>query len=263
LSPAARGAPAEQGHGAQLELEGVDLVLGGAAVLRGVDLRLEPGERVALVGPSGAGKTSLLRLLTGELAPAAGRVLVEGVELARAPAAELRRVRAGIGFVHQQLALVPQLRAAQNVLAGRFGRQGNLAALRSLFWPSRAELREVHALLERVGIEQKLFEPTARLSGGQQQRLAIARALYQRPRTLLADEPVASVDPERARATVELLVQLAREQQMTLLVSLHDLELARAFFPRLIGLRAGRVQFDRPAPQVEAASFEALYQLTE
>jgi phosphonate transport system ATP-binding protein len=121
----------------------------------------------------------------------------------------------------------------------------------------------VHALLERVGVEDKLFQRTDTLSGGQSQRVAIARALYQRPAVLLCDEPVASVDPARAQAVVELLVEVARERGLALVVSLHDLDLARAHFPRIVGLRAGRVVFDARTSDVASARFDELYRLDE
>ena len=122
-------------------------------------------------------------------------------------------------------------------------------------------VHDVHALLERVGIPEKLYERTDRLSGGQRQRVAIALALFQQPEALLADEPVSSVDPTRARDTVELLDAIRKEQGLTLCVSLHSLDLARAHFPRLVGMRAGRVVFDRPAGELDDADFAALYRL--
>jgi phosphonate transport system ATP-binding protein len=168
-----------------------------------------------------------------------------------------------VGFVHQHHGLVPNVRVVQNVLAGRLGRQGVLRSLVGLAWPRRAEVREVHSLLERVGIGDKLFERTDSLSGGERQRVAVARALYQQPAALLADEPVASVDPARARAMIALLSGLASERGLTLVVSLHDLALARAHFSRLVGLRSGRVVFDRPAAELGDADFEALYALDD
>jgi len=248
---------------AAFELRAASVVYQGRPALATADLVIEAGEALALVGPSGAGKTTLLRLLNGTLSPSAGSVLVDATELARLSPRELRRVRARVGFVHQDLALVPNVRAAANVLAGRIGTQGFLASLRTLALPSRAELAHVHALLARVGIGDKLFQRTDSLSGGQRQRVAIARALYQQPAALLADEPVSSVDPARARDTVALLRELCSERGLTLVISLHDLGLAREFFPRLVGMRAGEIVFDRATSAIDEREFGALYALDD
>lgn len=244
-------------------LEGASLRYDDTVAIDDVTLAIDEGECVGLIGPSGAGKTSLLHLLGGIARPTAGRVVSLGQPLAELSRTELQAARARIGTIHQDLALVPSLRVAQNVLAGRLARRGVFGALRDLVRPARDDLAEVHALLERVGIAHKLFERVDRLSGGEQQRVALARALYQQPRALLADEPVSSVDPARARDLVALLTQVAREEGLTLCFSLHDVELARAFLPRLIGLRAGRVVFDRPSEDVGPEDLAALYALGE
>ncbi len=249
-------------QGASFQLHRVTVLYNGQApALDGVSLDIAPGEAVAFVGPSGAGKTTLLRVLNGTVRPSGGAVAVDGQGLASLSLADLRRVRSRIGFVHQDLSLIPNLRVVRNVLVGKLGRLSLLAAGRLLFFPPRGEVRRAHALLERVGIPEKLYERTDRLSGGQRQRVAIARALFQEPEALLADEPVSSVDPARARDTVALLTEVCREAGLTLGVSLHNLELAREFFPRLVGLRHGRVVFDRRTGELDDADFHALYDL--
>jgi len=222
---------------------------------------VEAGEAVAIVGPSGAGKTTLLGLLGGTVRPSLGEVLGDGVDLARLTARELRRARARTGFVHQNHSLVPNLRVSQNVVAGKLGRRGLWASVRSMVLPSDTDLEHVHRLLERVGIPEKLFQRTDTLSGGQQQRVALARALFQEPGALLLDEPVASVDPARARSLMRLVLGIAAEEHLTLVVSLHDLAIAREFLPRAVGLRAGRVMFDRPIGEVSEEEFGELYRL--
>ena len=234
---------------------------GRGPALREVDLAIEPGEMVGLVGPSGAGKTSLLRLLNGTLRPTDGTVRVAGVAMRDHSLASLRRTRSRIGTVHQNLSLVPNLRVVQNVLAGKIGRTSLLGAARLLLLPPKAEVRRAYEILARVGIAEKLYDRTDRLSGGQQQRVAIARALFPEPLALLADEPVSSVDPARARDTISLLVELSRERGLTLCVSLHNLELAREFLPRLIGLRQGEVAFDQPTAELDDGDFRSLYDL--
>jgi len=231
--------------GARFVLDDVRVAYGSCVALDGIDLTIEAGEAVAVVGPSGAGKTTLLGLLNGTVRPDRGTVSVDGGVLHDLSPSELRRVRADIGFIHQDLALVPNVRVLQNVLHGRLGRMSFLGALRAATFPQRRAVAEVYEILHRVGIAEKLYELTHRLSGGQRQRVAIARALYQQPRVLLADEPVSSVDPARARDTVALLMEISRERRLTLCMSLHNVDLAREFFPRLIGLRAGRIVFDR------------------
>ncbi len=229
--------------------------------MRDIELEIAAGERVGIVGPSGSGKTTLLRLLNGTLRPADGSVAVGGEDLRDHSRRDLRRVRSRIGTVHQNLSLIPNLRVVQNVLVGKVGRLSLLGAARLLFLPPRSEVRRVYELLDRVGIADKLYERTDRLSGGQMQRVAIARALFQKPAALLADEPVSSVDPARARDTVALLTEISDERELTLCISLHNLELAREFLPRLVGLRHGRVVFDRPSAELDDEDFRSLYDL--
>jgi phosphonate transport system ATP-binding protein len=246
-----------------LRLDGVTVRHGDVVALDGVSLAVAAGERVGLVGPSGAGKTTLLRLFNGSVRPSAGKAAVLGQDVAALPPAELRRLRARVGFVHQDHSLVPNQRVIRNVLAGRLGQRSLAGAVRMMLFPTTSEAVDVHRLLERVGVEEKLYERTDRLSGGQRQRVAIARALYQEPAALLADEPVASVDPARARDTVALLAAISRERGLTLCMSLHNLDLAREFFPRLVGMRRGRIVFDRATRDISDTEFAELYRLTD
>jgi phosphonate transport system ATP-binding protein len=244
-------------------LEGVTVQYGTVTALAGISLTVAPGSHAAIVGPSGSGKSTLLRLLNGAVLPPAGIVRVEGADLTSLSTAALRRLRAGTGFIHQHGALVPNMRVAANLACGRLGTCGFLSGLRRVVLPSRREKAEMQRLLARVGLEERLHSRVDHLSGGQQQRVAIARALWQQPRSLLADEPVSSLDPARARAVLSLLTGLCAEDGLTLLASLHQFDLARVFFPRLIGLRAGRVVFDKPAQDVGDAEFHALYDLSD
>ncbi|MFP6614613.1 MAG: phosphonate ABC transporter ATP-binding protein [Pirellulales bacterium] len=244
------------------QLDGVTVQFPGVRALDGVSLSIAAGEQVALVGPSGSGKTTLLRLMNGTLRPTEGHVCALRQETLKLSAAQLRLLRMRIGFVHQDLSLVPNLRVLHNVLSGRLGGRSLVGSLRMMSLPTRNEAADVHRLLERVGIEEKLYQRTDRLSGGQQQRVAIARALYQQPEAVLADEPVSSVDPARARDTVRLLTDISKDEGLTLCMSLHNLELAREFFPRLVGMREGRIVFDRVTGDLSDGEFQTLYQLS-
>ncbi len=244
-----------------LELDRVSVEFGSVRALRDIHLNVGKGERLGMVGLSGAGKTTLLRLFNGMVRPTRGHVLTLGDRLDTLAHGQLRSLRARVGFVHQDLSLIPNLNVLQNVLMGRLGQISAARALLLLTFPSKQDQAEVHEILERVGIGEKLFERVDRLSGGERQRVAIARALFQKPEILLADEPVSSVDPARARSVLELLTELAQEHGLTLCVSLHNLDLAREFFPRLVGMRAGEIVFDKPTTSIVEDEFHTLFRL--
>lgn len=251
----------DAGDNPVFQLDGATVCYGDLVAVAVGALSVAPGERVALVGPSGAGKTTLLRLLGASARPTEGSVQAFGEDTAQLGPSDVRRLRSRIATVPQHLALVPNLRVIRNVLLGRVGRQSLAGSVAHALFPGQERTLAVHEVLERVGIADKLYQRTDTLSGGQQQRVAVARALYQRPEVLLADEPVSSVDPARARSLVELLDGIAKEHGLTLVMSLHNLDLAREYFPRLVGMRAGRVVFDMPSDKICEAQFEALYRL--
>jgi len=245
------------------QLRNIQADFGSKTVLRNLDLQVEPGEAVALLGPSGAGKTTLLRLLNRALRPDSGSVHVDGKNLDDLNGNTLRSIRSGIGFVHQDLRLVHNLRVSQNVLSGSLGRRGFFKSLMMFLKPASGDLLEVHRLLERVGIEEEMFQRVDRLSGGQMQRVALARALFQNPGLLLADEPVSSVDPARAADLLQLMIDINRDEDLTLCASLHDSDLALRFFPRVVGLRRGRIVFDKPSSRISQTEVQQLYQLAD
>ena len=183
----------------------------GTVAVDDVTLEIAAGERVAVIGPSGAGKTTLFRLLNATLRPSSGRLQFNAVDVASLSGRRLRQLRRRIGTVYQQHNLVPQLRVVHNVLAGRLGCWSLPRALWSLLAP--LERTVALAALAQVGIPEKLYARTAHLSGGQQQRVAIARVLVQNPDVILADEPISSVDPSLGRTIMQLLVQLAETRQ--------------------------------------------------
>ena len=220
-------------------------------------LTIEQGESVALLGPSGAGKTTLLQLLAGELEPSKGQVLLHGYDLQELrPGKDLAHL---VGMIHQQFDLVPHLSALHNVLVGRLGKWGLLTSLVSLVWPRERAMGL--AALEQVGVADRAYLRAGRLSGGEQQRVAIARLLVQDPALVLADEPVASLDPARADEVLRLLVDVTGEAGKALVASMHSVELARHHFSRLIGLRNGTVRFDLPSHQVTDDLLHDLYDL--
>jgi phosphonate transport system ATP-binding protein len=240
------------------ELLGVGKTFDGREVaLADVTLRVSRGERVAFIGPSGAGKTTLFRILNLTLRPTDGALHVDGADAAALDGAGLRALRRRIGTVYQQHNLVGRLRVVHNVLAGHLGRWSTTRALLSLALPQ--EVESAAAALRRVGIAEKLYARTDTLSGGQQQRVAIARVLVQDPDVVLGDEPVSSVDPSLATSLVGLLCDLSASTGKTLLMNLHSVDLALAYFPRVVGVRQGRVAFDLPAADVTAEILEALY----
>ena len=240
------------------ELSGVRKVFAdGSVALDGISLTVGGGEHVAFIGPSGAGKTTLVRILNLTLRPTAGTLVFEGRDVSALSGAALRRARARIGTIYQQQNLVGRLRVVHNVLAGNLGRWSTLEAAASLVRPRGAG--QAAGALERVGIPEKLHARTDELSGGQQQRVAIARVLVQDPDVILADEPVSSVDPSLAVTLVSLLRDLSHERRKTLLVNLHSVDLALNYFPRVVGIRDGRVRFDLAPEKVSGELLAELY----
>ncbi|MFM9924670.1 ATP-binding cassette domain-containing protein [Variovorax sp. H27-G14] len=229
----------------------------GQRALAAVTLAARGGERIAVIGPSGAGKTTLLRVLGAALRPSEGTAKVLGERPWQLGAAALKKLRARIGTVHQAPPIAPRLRVVTAVLAGRLGQWSTLRALGSLFHPS--DIAGAHEALARLGMEERLFERCDRLSGGQLQRVGIARVLYQRPALLLADEPVSALDPTLSDAAIGQLVAQSESTGATLVASLHAVDLALRWFPRIVGMRNAQVMFDLPAAQVTPAMLDALY----
>ncbi|MFI2105288.1 phosphonate ABC transporter ATP-binding protein [Isoptericola sp. NPDC019693] len=256
-APTARPAPSGDATLPLVTVRGLQVAYGdGPLVLDGVDLDLFPGETVALLGASGSGKSTLMRSLTGFAPVNAGTVRVAGHDLTNLRRGDLRRLRASVGQVFQQFNLVGRLSVLTNVLTGALHQAGPVN-LGGGF--SAAHRRRALELLDRVGIAHKATEQARSLSGGQQQRVAIARALMQQPRLVLADEPVASLDPKMSHSVLELLQQIAREDGIPVLVSLHVLPLALEHSDRVVGLRHGRVLVSDRTDRLDAASLDAVY----
>jgi phosphonate transport system ATP-binding protein len=220
-------------------------------------LTVRRGEKVALIGPSGAGKTTLFRLLNLTLRPTSGRLFLDGADVLELHGSRLRDARRKIGTIYQQHNLVPRLKVVHNVLCGRLGQWSTARSLLSLARPG--EVDAAYHALKQVGIQEKIFSRTDELSGGQQQRVAIARVLLQDPEVILADEPVSSVDPALASSIVKLLVDISQSTDKTLLVNLHTVDLALEFFPRVVGMRNGTTLFDLRPDQVSEDLLEELY----
>ena len=212
-----------------------------APVLNGISLDVNRCEKVAILGPSGAGKTTLFRAITGFVPIKSGSITVDGASIERLRGQKLREWRCRIAMVSQRHDLVDRLKVYQNVMAGALGRWSTLHALRFLLLPLPEELAQAQHALARVGIPQKLDARTSDLSGGEHQRVAIARALVQNPVVLLADEPVASLDPELSGQILSLLTSLAQENGFALLCSLHQPELAYQYFDRIIKIQGGKI----------------------
>ena len=225
--------------------------------LSDVSFSVGQGEFVSVIGPSGAGKTTLFRILNGSVRCDSGAVLVDGVHLEAASGRARRSVQKSIGTIYQDFALVENATCRQNVLNACLPDMAFLPAVLGLFGKER--VAESDALLDQVGLADKVAEPVKNLSGGQKQRVAIARALMRHPAILLADEPVASLDPVTGRQILELLRDIRRDRNLTILMNSHNLELSRKFSRRLIGLNQGLVVFDGPADTPAEDILSAVY----
>jgi len=222
-----------------------------------VSFDVAPGEFVAILGRSGAGKTTLFRCLTRLVKPDSGAVIVQGCALLSLRGRHLRAIRREIGLIFQQFNLIRRMTAIENVLVGRLGHVPTWRVLLRRF--SHTDRQLALASLDRVGLLERAYQRADSLSGGQQQRVAIARVLAQRSRLILADEPVASLDPESAGSVLGILRGIAREWNIAVVCSLHQVELAVAFADRIIGLRAGRLVANVPAVQLGAAEHSRIY----
>ena len=229
---------------------------GGLTALKDVTLSIGQGEFVVVVGLSGAGKSTMLRAING-LVPVSGSVLVDGREVVGASSSEIRAIRSDVGMIFQTFNLVNRSRVINNALMGRLSR---IPRWRSFFalWPSGDKEIALESL-ERVDIVEKAYVRASDLSGGQQQRVGIARALAQEPKIILADEPVASLDPVTSHMVMRDLQRINRDLGITTLINLHFLDLARQYGKRLIGLNDGRVVFDGDISDVDDEVFRGIY----
>lgn len=224
-----------------IKIRGLTKRYGDFEALKGIDLDVAPGEFLVVLGPSGAGKSTLLRCINRLAEPTKGDVHVDG-QLVKPDAASLRKVRRQVAMIFQHYNVVPRLSVQKNVLTGRLGAVPSVLSWLQMF--PRKDVAIARECLRRVELEEKAELRTDTLSGGQKQRVGIARALAQQPKIILADEPVASLDPKTSRTVLQYLKQASRELGITVVCNLHQIEYAREFGERIVGVSAGRVVFE-------------------
>lgn len=229
----------------------------GTRALQDVSLEIGAGEIVSVVGLSGSGKSTLIRTINGLVPATSGSIIVGGQEVTKLRGRSLRELRGQIGMIFQGFNLADRVSVLNNVLVGRFA---HTSSFRSLFGLVSAhdKLLAMRAL-DSVGMLDKVWTRAGALSGGQKQRVAISRALTQEPSIMLADEPVASLDPPTAHAVMSDLARINTERQLTVLINIHLMDLARQYTNRMIGLRDGRIVYDGPASSATDADFEEIY----
>jgi len=229
----------------------------GTVALRDVSFEVPEGEFVAVIGLSGSGKSTLLRCINRLIDPTAGEIWWNDVQLSHITGEELRRARRRIGMIFQHFNLVERSSVLTNVLSGRLGYVNPVASVLGRF--PEADVQRAYASLERVGIRGKADNRADELSGGQRQRVGIARALMQEPGLILADEPVASLDPALAHSIMRYLQQINREDNITVLCSLHFLDLVQQYSTRAIALNEGRLVFDGTPDEIDDEKFIEIY----
>ncbi len=229
----------------------------GDRALRGVSLSVKATEAVFVIGPSGAGKSTLVRCINRLVEPDGGSVRLDGLEVTQLAGADLRRARRQMAMIFQEFNLVERLSVMENVLSGRLGSVSIWQAWRRKFPPEDVEL--AFETLARVGLAGFANKRADELSGGQRQRVGIARALVQRPKILLVDEPTSSLDPKTSEAVMALITRLAAEERMPALINIHDVPLARQFAQRILGLNEGVIVFEGTPPDLTRESLDLIY----
>ncbi len=243
-----------------LAVENLTKVYGtGTVALRDVSFTVEQGEFLVIIGLSGSGKSTLLRCVNRLVEPTAGRIVWNGVDITAAPESELRKIRRSMGFIFQEFNLVERSSVMTNVLTGRCGYVNPAWSVINYF--PRKDRERAKWALERVGIADKAYDRADELSGGQKQRVGIARALMQEPEMLLADEPVASLDPVLAHSILGYLEKLNQEDGITVLCSLHYLDLVQRYATRVIGLRAGEIIYEGSGKEIRQLTDEQFKQI--
>lgn len=239
-------------------IDGLGMVYpGGVRALSDVSLSIEEGEFLAVLGLSGSGKSTLLRCINRLIDPSEGKISIFGEEITALSGGDLRRLRRRVAMIFQQFNLVNRHSVLNNVLSGALGRCGTMPSL-FLSFP-QVEKDRAMACLERVGMADRASSRADALSGGQQQRVAVARALMQEPRLILADEPVASLDPALRHSVMRHIEALNRDEGLTVICSLHDIDLVERYATRMVALRDGRLVWEGSPEQFDRGTFKEIY----
>ncbi len=231
----------------------------GEVALRGVDISLNGEEVVAVLGLSGSGKSTLLRCINRLVEPDSGTVILDGVNITKLNKRELRKARRNMGMIFQEFNLVERLTVLENVLSGTLGSSGTLRSIFRAFKPE--DIKRGMALCARVGIIDHIRKRADQLSGGQRQRVGIARALIQRPKILLVDEPTSSLDPKIGAEVMDLMSTISKEDKIPMLISVHDVQLAKKYSDRIVGLQNGLKIFDDRTSTVDNESLARIYDM--
>lgn len=241
-----------------IEFSDVSLVYpNGTQGLKQINLQIPKGEFVVVVGLSGAGKSTLIRSINRMVTPTSGELLVNDENILDYKTKELRQLRTNVGMIFQHHNLVKRSTVMKNVITGRLGHTGTMRSVFNIY--PKEDLQLAYESLERVNIEDKVYSRADQLSGGQQQRVSIARVLTQQPEVVLADEPVASLDPPTSHQVMTYLKQINQQDHITMIVNLHFIDMATEYADRIIGMRHGEVVFDGPASDVTEQTFEEIY----
>lgn len=229
----------------------------GKSVLKDVNFEIKQGELLSIIGPSGAGKSTLLRSINRMIEPTSGKITFDNKNITNVKGRELRNMRTNIGMIFQHYNLVDRLSVFENVMHGTLGYKNSLQGIFSLYTESEKE--EAIDIITELGIEDHIYKRCDELSGGQKQRVGIARALVQKPKIILCDEPIASLDPSSSRVIMEHLRKICSEKGITVIVNLHQVDVAKNYSDRIIGLNSGEVVFNGHPTEIDKEVIQAVY----